>query len=116
MPSDLSTRAATIWRRTRRSIERTSVITHADADILRAYCEAVARYEYASVELERSGPVVEGAGGNIVKNPLHQVVRDNATLMQRLARELGLTPSAREVIKTDRAPADPLDAWMAGTG
>lgn len=116
MPTDLSRRAATVWRRVRRALEATSVITLADADVLRSYCEAQARYEYAAVELEKSGPVVRGPNKTIVKNPLHQIVRDNATLANRLARELGLTPSAREVIKTDRAPADPLDAWMSGTG
>ena len=30
-----------------------------------------------------------------MKNPLHQIVRDDAELMRSLARELGLTPSAR---------------------
>lgn len=116
MPRDLSGRAASVWRRVRRALEDTSVVTLADADVLRAYCEAVARYEYAAIELEKSGPVVRGPNKTIVKNPLHQVVRDNATLVNRLARELGLTPSARENIKDDRAPADPLDAWMAGAG
>jgi P27 family predicted phage terminase small subunit len=116
MPADLTSRSATVWRRVRRAIEATQVITQADVDVLRSYCEAVARYEFAAVELEKSGPVVRGPNKTIVKNPLHQVVRDNATLVAKLARELGLTPSAREVIKTDRAPADPLDAWLDGTG
>ena len=34
-------------------------------------------------------------GGELVKNPLHQIVRDNALLVRALARELGLTPAAR---------------------
>ena len=35
--------------------------------------------------------VVGGQKGELVKNPLHQVVRDNAVLLRSFARELGLT-------------------------
>jgi phage terminase small subunit len=33
--------------------------------------------------------------GELVKNPLHQIVRDNATLVRQLAGDLGLSPAAR---------------------
>ena len=33
--------------------------------------------------------------GSLVKNPLHQVVRDDADQIRQFARELGLSPSAR---------------------
>jgi phage terminase small subunit len=34
-------------------------------------------------------------GGHLAKNPLHQVVRDNADHVRLLARELGLSPASR---------------------
>lgn len=75
------------------------------------------RYEHAAVLLEKSGPLVRGAerrGGELVKNPLHQVVRDNADLVRAFARELGFTPSARSALTDVKKPTDgdPLDRWM----
>ena len=115
-PPDLSAAAAKVWRRIMRDYGATGVITAADGDALRAYCEAVARYQHAAVALEKSGPLVEGARyGDLVKNPLHQIVRDNADLLRQFARELGLTPSARTGLRVEGAEdaADALSAWEA---
>ncbi len=100
MPLDMSPAAQAIWRRVVRAMSTTGVITAADADILRAYCEAASRYAHAARTLEQTGPLITAAGrgarrGELVKNPLHQIVRDNALLLRATARELGLTPAAR---------------------
>jgi P27 family predicted phage terminase small subunit len=118
MPADMTDGAKRAWRRVMRAFGDTRVITAADLDTFRAYCEAVDRYLEAAKLLAASGPVVRGARkGELVKNPLHQVVRDNAILMRALARELGLTPSARTGLQIGgEADADPFDAWAAGTG
>lgn len=116
MPADMSVAAKRVWRRVMIELGPTGVITAADRDVLRAYCEAVARYELAAVRLEETGPLIRGAHrGELVKNPLHQIVRDNAVLLRAMGRELGLTPSAREGLRSGSSErADPLDAWMAG--
>ena len=96
IPADLSPEAEAVWRRVLREFGQTGVIRGADADVLRIYCETVARYAQASRLLDASGPLIRGArGGELVKNPLHQIVRDNAVLIRSLAGELGLTPAAR---------------------
>jgi P27 family predicted phage terminase small subunit len=96
----------------------TGVISAVDTDVLRAYCEAVARYVQAATTLERTGPLITASGhgarrGELVKNPLHQIVRDDALLVRAFARELGLTPAAR-VGMTERRPdeVDPFDAFL----
>ena len=115
MPPDLSVAATRVWRRVLREYGASGVITAADADVLRAYCEAVARYVDAARTLEASGPLIRGArGGELVKNPLHQIVRDNALLLRAFARELGLTPSARTGLSGRAAePDDPFEALLA---
>jgi P27 family predicted phage terminase small subunit len=97
MPEDLDPKAAAVWARVSREFGPTGVIRGADADALRIYCESVVRYEEASVTLRHSGPLLRDHqhGGAFVKNPLHQIVRDNATLVRAMAGELGLTPAAR---------------------
>lgn len=94
-PADLDGRAADVWNRVIGELGHTGVIRNADSDALRCYVEAVARYEEASGLLGRTGPLIKGRDGNLVRNPLHQIVRDNANLVRIYARELGLTPAAR---------------------
>ena len=60
--------------------------------------------------------IIRGARtGELIKNPLHQIVRDNAALVLSLARELGLTPSARSGLRapTQAAPGGRLAAFLA---
>ncbi len=62
--------------------------------MLRCYCEAVSQYENAVRTLVSSGPLIR-SHGELVKNPLHQVVRESRDAVRQFARELGLSPSAR---------------------
>ncbi len=103
-PEDISALARDIWRETVLSLKPTGVLTSADTESLRHYSEAVARYRQASSALERSGLLTRGRKGEVVKNPLNQIVRDNADLVRAYARELGLTPSARASLRSGEAP------------
>jgi P27 family predicted phage terminase small subunit len=104
-PGDLDDAADAVWDHVMAEFGHTGVIKASDTDVLRMYCEAVARYQEASRLLTRSGPLVKGARANeFVKNPLHQVVRDNAMLVRQLAGDLGLTPSSRSGLRAEPAP------------
>lgn len=116
MPHGMSRAAQTVWRRQTRAMALTGVLTIVDADALRAYCDAVARYNQAERLYQKLGPLVPGARpGEQVKNPLHQVVRDNAALIRLFARELGFVPGAREglTVTDPEQPADSLAGWEA---
>jgi hypothetical protein len=66
-----------------RDFGATGVITAVDEPMLRIFCESVARYLEASRMLAQSSPLVRGRGARLdtlVRNPLHQVVRDNAVM------------------------------------
>ena len=104
MPRDMSPKAKTVWRRVIREMESAEVITGADTDILRAYCETVVRYLEAHELYAASSPLITRPGGILVKNPLHQVVRDDADQVRLLARELGLSPSARANLQITPRP------------
>jgi len=115
MPDDLDAAASVVWSRVMREMGASGVITAADTDALRVYCEAVARYTEAARLLAKSAPVTKSREGVWVRNPLAVVVRDNALLVRAYARELGLTPAARASMTTPArheadAFADFLDA------
>lgn len=94
-PSDLRAEARLVWDRVVEALGHTGVLTSADRDLLRLYSEAFVRYQEAEGMLAKTGPLLKGRGGEFVKNPLHQIVRDNADQVKKYARELGLTPAAR---------------------
>jgi P27 family predicted phage terminase small subunit len=108
MPRDMDEVARKVWRHVMREMAGTNVILGADADVLRLYCEAMSRYLGAQ---RHWGQPILNDRGHLVKNPLHQVIRDNGDLVIRLARELGLSPSARAGLRMDMsAPAAGVDA------
>ncbi len=113
MPPDMDPDAKAVWRRVLRDMGHSGVIRSADTDVLRCYCEAVSRYAQAARLYAQSGPIVT-RDGNLVKNPLHQVARDNADEIRQFARELGLSPSARAGLRIDQSRS--LDSLTADIG
>lgn len=118
MPEGMSDTAKAVWTRVLADYDNAGVITAIDSDAFRIFCEAVARYTTAVRMLDQSGPLVRGArGGELVKNPLHQIVRDNADLARSLAREFGLTPSSRTGLHAGETTVeDPFESWARRSG
>ena len=114
-PTDLAPEAAVAWDRVTAELGPSGVHPQ-DITVERGQdADAVARYETAAVMLAGSGPLIRGARhGELVKNPLHQIVRDNAMLLLAFARELGATPSARSGLRAPAAePGARLAAFLA---
>jgi P27 family predicted phage terminase small subunit len=102
MPGDMSEVAKRVWRRVVQQMPP-GVITGADYDLLRVYCEAVARYKQAMKSYYKTGPLIRARrdSSQVVKNPLGQVVRDTAEQIRLVGRELGLSPAARAGMRID---------------
>lgn len=119
MPMDMGDEAKRVWRRVMRGLGPTGVLRGVDEFTLRLFAEAMERYKESATLLRTSGPLVVDRhhGGQVTKNPLHQVVRDNALLVRAMARELGLTPSARTGLEVeDPLSEDPTEKWMKERG
>jgi P27 family predicted phage terminase small subunit len=115
MPDDLDADAQAEWRHVEREMAATGVIRPVDRMLLRAYCEAVSRYLQSVRMYAASGPLLPDRGHHgVVKNPLHQIVRDDEATLRALARELGLTPSARAGLVAAPSSADPFEAYLRG--
>lgn len=115
MPSGMTKSAQKIWRRQVRAMPP-GVLTVVDGDCLRVYCEAVSRYTEAAAMLAESGPLAVGQKRNLVRNPLAQIVRDNAQLIRLFGKDLGFQPSAREGLHTQSDERDPLADWIDDSG
>lgn len=110
MPADMSARAKAVWQRVVAEMRGTGVILRVDSDVLRCYCEAVDLYETAVRTLAGSALLIRHHG-DMVKNPLNQVVRDNRDAVRLFARELGLSPSGRSGLNigAGSGPAGDID-------
>ncbi len=117
-PTELNAEARQVWNEVVEAVAHTGMLTAADLHTLRLYCEAAVRYREADRLYAETGPLTRGQAGELVKNPLHQIVRDNATLMLQLAGKLGLTPAARSGLTGDldaqaNSAAAKLDALIS---
>jgi P27 family predicted phage terminase small subunit len=77
-----------------------------DADNLIAYAQAVYEHQRASLLIAKQGIIVFGERGQAVRNPACVVTQQTSAIMLRLAREFGLTPSARTAMGSTKEPED----------
>lgn len=95
MPEWLSPYAAEEWGRVVPELEVLGLVGRVDRAALVVYCEAVAAHRAAVEELAASPDMVVPSGQIVKKNPVLQVVRDQANLVAKMCAEFGMTPSSR---------------------
>jgi P27 family predicted phage terminase small subunit len=95
MPRTLPAEAKAEWRRVVPELESIGILATIDRGVLIRYCTAWADWCELARLLERSGKLIKGQKGNLVRNPLWLMKRDAEQAIAELARQLGLTPAAR---------------------
>ena len=98
-PSHLQGEARAEWRRVARVLHESGLLTQVDRAALAIYCQAWARWVKAEAQVARHGEVVKSAAGNVMQNPYLSIANRAMKQVQLMARELGMTPSARSQIK-----------------
>jgi P27 family predicted phage terminase small subunit len=74
-----------------------------------------AEWERCAADVRKRGAIVAGARGRErVKNPSAGMARDYATIANRLATELGMTPAARSGMKMTASRAHTLEDLLTG--
>ena len=108
MPRTLPEEAKAEWRRVVPELESIGMLATIDRGVLVRYCQAWADWCELNGLLQRSGKLIKGQKGNLVRNPLWLMKRDAEQAIAELARQLGLTPAARlrSGVVHER-PADP---------
>lgn len=103
-PSHLQGEARAEWKRVAKTLHQSGLLTQVDRTALAIYCQAWARWVKAEAQVARHGEVVKSAAGNVMQNPYLSIANRAMKQMREMARELGMTPSARSQIKVQ-----PLD-------
>jgi P27 family predicted phage terminase small subunit len=115
-PAEFSPEAHAEWNRVVPALHGIGMLTDADRASLVAYCTAWGNFVEASRILKAEGLIIEGTQGKAMVHPAFKVQRESTTLMLRLGREFGLTPSARVPLDTGMTPEDEMDAILEADG
>ena len=109
-PEELSAAAIEEWERVVPQLEDMGVLATIDRALLIRYCTAWSDWLELEGMLQKSGKLIRGQKGNLVRNPLWLMRRDAEQMVTDLARQLGLTPMARlrAGVRHERPP-DPED-------
>ena len=94
-PAGLGERATAVWDELARMVTDAQMLTVSDLAALEALAVQIARARQAREALEGQPLAVAGAQSQWIVNPLVRVERDAWTLVLKIAREFGMTPSAR---------------------
>lgn len=105
IPRGLHRRAAATWKRLAPMLDRSGVLTEADATALELLCDALSDYHQASEVLRKEGSTYTTTtpAGDVMHRPRPEVAQRNDA-WQRVAKmlsEFGLTPSSRSKVVAD---------------
>lgn len=95
----MSAGALKFWRRYGPELVRMGVLAQIDEPALQLMAEHFSLALRARAELETDGLLVADEVGNLRKNPLLQVFRDQSSAFRGYAGEFGMTPSSRARVK-----------------
>jgi P27 family predicted phage terminase small subunit len=102
-PRWLSPEARGVWRRLAPDLYRRGVLTAWDVDGFAFYCDLLVQARRAR-DLLGPALLVQGRRDALVTNPAWRIYRDAVQEMLALAREFGLTPSARSELRLTDLP------------
>lgn len=105
-PSGMGKRAVAKWRVIVPLIARIVPLKEVDADALRQYCEACVLREKAVGELEDAPLLMSGPNGAQYGNPLMKIIKEQETVMMKLAERFGLDPASRRRLQIEAAKPD----------
>jgi len=106
-PSWLSTPAKKEWKRLVPVLHQSGVLTQVDTGALAAYCQAFGEFVEATKIVKARGFTFISDKGNVIQRPEVGIANTAMKLMVSIAREFGMTPSARSNIKIEEVEDSP---------
>jgi P27 family predicted phage terminase small subunit len=87
-----------VWRRLAPDLHRRGVLTAWDVDLFAFFCDLVVQ-TWRAREFLTEGLLMKGRRDGVITHPAWRIYRDCIIELRALAREFGLTPSARSMIR-----------------
>ncbi len=97
-PKWLEPEAKKEWRRLSKQLEQIGVLTEVDQAAFASYCQAYARWKEAEEFITQHGTIVKTPSGYWQQVPQVSIAQTYLKIMNKIAEQFGLTPSARSRI------------------
>lgn len=97
-----------VWRHTVKELDALGILGRADLEILKAFVEAVVLRDRVAAELDEQDLVIVDDGGRTARNPNLVTLNQALGSVDRLARQLGCTPSVRLRMPRPEEPDEDL--------
>jgi P27 family predicted phage terminase small subunit len=95
------------WKRAGRILRDAGLLTLIDRQMFATYCAAVARQAQAQRHINQHGLMLaDRETGMPVTNPAQKVIAEASATVHRLAREFGMSASARATVKAGKSAKD----------
>jgi P27 family predicted phage terminase small subunit len=94
-PADMSKRSKALWKRYAAVLQPMGLLTSADTGVFRMFIETLERYERAIKLEQEQGSIAVGKNGQPYQHPAVGMANQAMKSAERLAKQFGLTPSAR---------------------
>jgi P27 family predicted phage terminase small subunit len=98
-PDFLTGLARKKWKELAAKMHRIGMLTEVDLDTLACYCIVYARWRAMEKKLEKQGEVILTSNNNPIQNPYLAIANRSLEQMNKLAAEMGITPSSRSRVK-----------------
>jgi len=112
-PPTLDERAKAEWERIVPILFAAGLCTASDQATLAIYCQAVGDWHSYREQMQKSGSLMKTPSGYIQQSPLVAMANEAGRTVAKLAREFGLTPSARSSINAAPPNEKADDPWAA---
>ncbi len=116
-PKWLDAEAKKEWKRLAPYMEKLGILTEADRAAFASYCQAYSRWKAAEEFMTRSGTMIfKTPSGYWQQLPQVSIAQTYMKIMNKIAEQFGLTPSARSrIIAGDEDPAvDEMEDLLGG--
>lgn len=110
-PGHLDDVERAIWEALAPDLHRAGVLTPWDLESFTRYCELGSTIREVRDQLKRIGTVIKGRRDSVVVSPFWRVYRDALEEQRKLAREFGLTPSARSTLRAVPRTGSSAPTW-----
>jgi P27 family predicted phage terminase small subunit len=84
-----------IWKKTLKNMAGLEILDKVDEDVLAVYCDAVARYQEATLKVREEGYTTINAQGVEIANPNVKIAQSYARITLQYSEKLGLNANSR---------------------
>jgi P27 family predicted phage terminase small subunit len=105
-PPHLNPVARKEWRRAIRELAALGLISNLDRAALAIYCEAYARWVFASDHIRKFGLIMKSPGGFPIQSPYLAILNKAIEQMRTFIVEFGMTPSSRSRVTIAKPPEE----------